>query len=144
MLTLHQLLEDMIEKNASDLHITAGVPPQMRVDGEIVPTGHDPLTPEQCETLIYSVLRDDQKKRFEMSKELDLSFGVQGLSRFRVNVFSQRGCHDRRDPQDSLPDSRLRRAGSAARRAQRSPICRTDSFWSPARRAAGSRRRWPP
>jgi twitching motility protein PilT len=91
MLTLHQLLEDMIEKNASDLHITAGVPPQMRVDGEIVPTGHEPLTPDQCETLIYSVLRDDQRKRFEMNKELDLSFGVQNLSRFRVNVFSQRG-----------------------------------------------------
>ena len=91
MLTLHQLLEEMIEKNASDLHLTAGVPPQMRVDGTISPTNHEPLTPEVCETLIYSVLRDDQKKKFEMVKELDLSFGIQGLSRFRVNVFSQRG-----------------------------------------------------
>ncbi len=102
MLTLHQLLEEMIEKNASDLHLTANVPPQLRVDGEIVPTGYDPLSPEQCETLIYSVLRDDQRKRFEMSKELDLSFGVQGLSRFRVNVFSATRGDERRDPEDPL------------------------------------------
>ncbi len=91
MFTLHKLLEEAIEKNASDLHLTAGVPPQLRIDGEIVPCGHEPLTPELCESLIYSVLRDDQKKRFEMNKELDLSFGIQGLSRFRVNVFLQRG-----------------------------------------------------
>jgi twitching motility protein PilT len=81
----------MIEKNASDLHLTAGVPPQLRIDGEMAPTGHEPLTPEQCETLIYSILRDDQKKRFELNKELDLSFGIQSMSRFRVNVFMQRG-----------------------------------------------------
>ncbi|MBM3285875.1 MAG: type IV pilus twitching motility protein PilT [Candidatus Eisenbacteria bacterium] len=91
MLTLHTLLEEMIEKNASDLHLTAAVPPQLRIDGEIIPTVHEPLNPETCEALIYSVLRDDQKKRFEMNKELDLSFGIQGLARFRVNVFLQRG-----------------------------------------------------
>ena len=91
MLTLHRLLEEAIEKNASDLHLTAGVPPQLRIDGEMLATNYEPLTPEQCETLIYSILRDDQKKRFEMNKELDLSFGIQGLSRFRVNVFLQRG-----------------------------------------------------
>jgi twitching motility protein PilT len=91
MLTLHTLLEQMIEKNASDLHLTAGVPPQLRIDGEMLPTNHESLTPEVCESLIYSILRDDQKKRFEMDKELDLAFGIQGLSRFRVNVFLQRG-----------------------------------------------------
>lgn len=91
MLTLHILLEEMIKTNASDLHLTAGIPPQLRIDGDIAPTNHEPLTPEVCESLIYSVLRDDQKKRFEMNKELDLSFGIAGLARFRVNVFLQRG-----------------------------------------------------
>ncbi len=91
MVSLHKLLEEIVEQNGSDLHITAGVPPQFRIDGEIRPTPYDPLTPEQTEQLIYSVLREDQRKRFEQTKELDLSFGVKGLSRFRMNVFSQRG-----------------------------------------------------
>jgi twitching motility protein PilT len=91
MLTLQQLLEEMIQKNASDLHLTVGVPPQLRVDGVIVSTDYPPLSPEQCQDLIYSALREDQRKRFEMNKELDLSFGIKGLSRFRVNVFLQRG-----------------------------------------------------
>jgi twitching motility protein PilT len=91
LVTLHMLLEEVVEQNASDLHLTAGVPPQMRIDGAIRSTSYDPLTPEQTEQLIYSVLRDDQRKRFEQTKELDLSFGVKGLSRFRMNVFSQRG-----------------------------------------------------
>jgi twitching motility protein PilT len=91
MIHMHKLLEETVEQKGSDLHITAGVPPQIRVDGEIRPTQHDALTPEQTESLIYSVLREDQRKRFEQSKELDLSFGVKGLSRFRMNVFLQRG-----------------------------------------------------
>ncbi|MBK8230236.1 MAG: type IV pilus twitching motility protein PilT [Candidatus Eisenbacteria bacterium] len=92
MVGLQKLLEEIVERKASDLHLTAGVPPQFRVDGEIRPGDYEPLTPEQCEQLIYSVLRDDQRKRFEQSKELDLSFGVKGLCRFRMNVFSQRGA----------------------------------------------------
>jgi len=92
MVSLQQLLEEIVEKKASDLHLTAGVPPQFRVDGEIRAGDYDPLTPEHCESLIYSVLRDDQRKRFEQNKELDLSFGVKGLCRFRMNVFSQRGA----------------------------------------------------
>jgi twitching motility protein PilT len=88
---MHQLLEEIVEQKASDLHITAGVPPLFRVDGEIRPTPHDPLSPDQTEQLIYSVLREDQRKRFEQNRELDLSFGVKGLSRFRMNVFMQRG-----------------------------------------------------
>jgi twitching motility protein PilT len=91
MMNLHKLLEQIVETNASDLHITAGIPPQLRIDGELRPTEYDPLTPDQTEALIYSVLREDQRKRFEQNRELDLSFGVKNLSRFRMNVFMQRG-----------------------------------------------------
>ena len=90
-LTLRQLLEDMVSKRASDLHITAGVPPLMRVDGLIQPTEYDVLTPETTIQLAYSVMSDEQRKKFETTKELDFSFGVKGLSRFRANVFLQRG-----------------------------------------------------
>jgi len=76
---------------ASDLHISAGVPPQVRVDGSIGAMGHPPLTPQMTQQLAYSVLTEEQRKRFETTKELDLSFGVPGLSRFRANVFLQRG-----------------------------------------------------
>lgn len=92
MITLQQLLEEMIQKKSSDLHITAGVPPVFRIDGELMQSNHDALTPEMTQSLAYSILNDRQKKRFEMEQELDLSFGVQGLSRFRGNVFLQRGC----------------------------------------------------
>ena len=91
MVTLRQLLEEMIPKRASDLHLTAGVPPMYRIDGSIEPTVHEVLTPEATANLAYSVLSDDQRKRFETTKELDFSFGVKGLSRFRANVFLQRG-----------------------------------------------------
>jgi twitching motility protein PilT len=92
MITLQQLLEEMIQKKASDLHITAGVSPVFRIDGELMQSNHDVLTPEMTQSLAYSILNDRQKKKFEMEYELDLSFGVQGLSRFRGNVFLQRGC----------------------------------------------------
>jgi twitching motility protein PilT len=91
MLTLRELLEEMTRKKASDLHLTAGVPPQLRVDGSVIATAHPILAPEDTARLAYSVLTEDQKKRFESSKELDLSFGIQGLSRFRGNVYWQRG-----------------------------------------------------
>jgi len=91
MITLQQLLEEMIQKKASDLHITSGVPPVFRIDGELMQSAHDRLTPEMTQSLAYSILNDRQKKRFEMDYELDLSFGIQGLSRFRGNVFLQRG-----------------------------------------------------
>ncbi|MBI5806369.1 type IV pilus twitching motility protein PilT [candidate division TA06 bacterium] len=92
MITLQQLLEEMIQKKSSDLHITAGVPPVFRIDGELMQSTHDKLTPDMTQSLAYSILNDRQKKRFEMEQELDLSFGVQGLSRFRGNIFLQRGC----------------------------------------------------
>ena len=91
MVNLRELLEKMIELKASDLHLTAGLPPQFRIDGMIVGSDYEVLGPEDCTRLAYSVLNDEQKKRFENEKELDLSFGVSGLSRFRCNVFIQRG-----------------------------------------------------
>ena len=91
MINLRDLLQEMIDNKASDLHITAGVPPQLRIDGNIVSTEHDPLTPEVTQAITYSVLNEEQQKRFEEIKELDFSFGVKGLSRFRGNVFMQRG-----------------------------------------------------
>src|SRR5258706_16094363 len=81
----------MTQKGASDLHVTAGVPPEVRIDGKSAPTGPDVLTPTNTAQLAYSVLSDEQRKSFEMTKELDFSFGVKGLSRFRANVFLQRG-----------------------------------------------------
>jgi len=91
-ITLHQLLKVMVEKNASDLHITIGTPPQLRIDGELVPLRTPPLDPVQTKQLCYSILTDAQKHKFEEENELDLSFAVKGLSRFRCNVFMQRGA----------------------------------------------------
>ncbi|MGQ9857881.1 MAG: type IV pilus twitching motility protein PilT [Thermodesulfobacteriota bacterium] len=91
MVSLHQLLKVTIEKGASDLHITAGVPPQLRVNGALVPLDLPPLKPAETKQLVYSILTDVQKHKFEENWELDLSFGVEGLSRFRANVFMQRG-----------------------------------------------------
>jgi twitching motility protein PilT len=89
---LHQLLKAMIEKGASDLHITTSSPPQLRIDGKLCPLKMPPLSPPETKQLCYSVLTDAQKHRFEETNELDLSFGVRGLSRFRANVFLQRGA----------------------------------------------------
>jgi twitching motility protein PilT len=89
---LHQLLTAMIEKGASDLHITTGTPPQLRIDGSLVPLKMDPLTPVHTKQLCYSILTEEQKVRFEKYNEIDLSFGVKNLARFRCNVFVQRGA----------------------------------------------------
>ncbi|MBX3126732.1 MAG: type IV pilus twitching motility protein PilT [Polyangiaceae bacterium] len=89
---LHQLLRAMIEKGASDMHVTTGSPPLLRIDGAIVPLKLPPLSPVETKQLCYSVLTEDQKIQFEKTKELDLSFGVKNLSRFRANIFMQRGA----------------------------------------------------
>jgi twitching motility protein PilT len=90
---LRILLEEMIERDASDLHITAGERPKLRIDGEIQSSKLDfVMTPKDTMQLAYSVLTENQKKRFEMEDELDFSFGIQNLARFRGNVFKQRGC----------------------------------------------------
>ena len=91
MANMHQLLKAMIEKGASDLHITTGSPPQLRIDGKLHPLKMPPLSPQETKQLCYSVLTDAQKHRFEDTNELDLSFSVQKLSRFRGHVFVQRG-----------------------------------------------------
>jgi twitching motility protein PilT len=89
---LHQLLRAMIEKGASDMHITTGAPPLLRVDGSVVPLKLEPLSPIETKQLCYSVLTEEQKIQFERNKELDLSFGVKNLSRYRANIFMQRGA----------------------------------------------------
>jgi twitching motility protein PilT len=92
-LNLRALLEEMVARKASDLHVTAGERPKLRIDGELVnATWSQPLGPRDTMTLAYSVLTDAQKKRFEMDDELDFSFGIHNLSRFRGNAFRQRGC----------------------------------------------------
>ena len=91
MANMHQLLKAMIEKGASDLHLTTGTPPQLRIDGKLHALKMPPLSPQDTKQLCYSVLTDAQKHRFEEGNELDLSFSVQRLSRFRGNVFVQRG-----------------------------------------------------
>ncbi len=92
MINLHQLLKAMIEKGASDLHVTTGSPPQLRIDGRLTPLKMPPLTPQDTKQACYSILTDAQKHKFEESNELDLSFGVKGLARFRANIFVQRGA----------------------------------------------------
>lgn len=91
--SLSELLHKLSEVGGSDLHITTGTPPLVRVHGEIRPLdGYRPLTSGETKQLAYSVLTDAQKHRFEENLELDFSFGVKGLSRFRANVFNQRGA----------------------------------------------------
>jgi len=92
MVNLQDLLKTMIEKGASDLHLTTGVPPVLRLHGRLVPMETPPLVPAETKSLAYSILTDAQKHKFEEEKELDFSFGVKGLSRFRGNVFLQRGA----------------------------------------------------
>ncbi|MFL5523020.1 MAG: type IV pilus twitching motility protein PilT [Gemmatimonadaceae bacterium] len=92
-LNLRTLLEEMVSRNASDLHIVAGERPKLRVDGDITNASFDTeLTPKDTLQIAYSVLTEQQKKRFELEDELDFSFGIQNLARFRGNVFKQRGC----------------------------------------------------
>jgi twitching motility protein PilT len=92
MVSLHDLLKLLIDKGASDLHISTGSPPRVRIDGKLRPTDNPPLTPAETKAICYSVLTDAQKHKFEEQNELDLSFGLKGLSRFRANIFMQRGA----------------------------------------------------
>jgi twitching motility protein PilT len=92
MVTLEELLHALMERKGSDLHITAGSPPRIRVDGDLVATEHGILNGEETQQIIYGLLDNDQIAKFEREKELDLSFGIQGIGRFRVNVFYQRGA----------------------------------------------------
>jgi twitching motility protein PilT len=90
---LRGLLDEMIRRNASDLHLTAGERPKLRIDGDIVNSSVEVvLAAKDTLALAYSILTEQQKKRFETDDELDFSFGIQNMSRFRGNVFKQRGC----------------------------------------------------
>ena len=89
---LHELLKKLIELNGSDLHLTTGTPPQVRMDGELRPLDlYPPLGRDDTQRLVYSVLSDAQKQKFQDDLELDLSFGIVNVSRFRLNVFDGRG-----------------------------------------------------
>lgn len=91
VIDLHDLLKEMTKRNASDLHLGAGCAPHIRVDERLVPIGKETLDANSSKDLIYSILTNEQKARFERDKELDFAFTKEGLGRFRVNVFWQRG-----------------------------------------------------
>jgi twitching motility protein PilT len=88
---LDELLEIMVANNASDLHMSVGLPPMMRIDGELKPTRYEILTPPISQRIIYDVLTDDQIQRFETNLELDCSYQMRQVARFRVNVYRDRG-----------------------------------------------------
>ncbi len=89
---LKDLLNLMVEKKASDLHVTVGLAPQLRIDGRLqVLTDFPPLTPQDTKDLAYSILTTEQRKKFEQAKELDTSIGITDLGRFRINIYKQRG-----------------------------------------------------
>jgi twitching motility protein PilT len=90
--TIYDLLKKMVEKGASDLHITTGSSPQVRVRGDLYPLDEPALTPPDTRQLLYSLLTEAQKHKFEEDLELDFSFGLKGLARFRGNIFIQRGA----------------------------------------------------
>ena len=90
--TLNSMLKTMVEQGASDLHLTTNSPPMIRIDGTLRPLNAPPLSPSDTKQISYSILTDKQKQRLEENLELDFSFGIKGLSRFRSNVFHQRGA----------------------------------------------------
>ncbi len=92
MATLPELLQTLVDNEGSDLHLTTQTPPQIRVHGKLQVLDLPPLGAADTKTLAYSVLTDSQKKRFEETLELDFSFGIRGVARFRCNVFNQRGA----------------------------------------------------
>ena len=92
-LMIEDLMEQLIEMGGSDMHIQAGAPVYFRISGKLQPIAEDPLTPQECQKLIFSMLNNTQRKDLEQSWELDCSYGVKGLARFRVNVYKERGYY---------------------------------------------------
>jgi twitching motility protein PilT len=92
MLSMKELIEALLQRGGSDLHIAAGAPPKIRIHGKLQNTEYEPLTPDDTKSLIYSILTSEQIAKFEKELELDFSFGLQQLGRFRTNVFVQRGA----------------------------------------------------
>ncbi len=110
MSSLDKLASQLVEKGGSDLHIAAGSPPMMRVDGDLVSYGEEQLTADLTRKLVYEILTKEQVERFEEDLELDMSFGIEGLGRFRTNVFMQRnavGAVLRVIPQETIPFAEL-------------------------------------
>ena len=103
MATLPELLKTLVENEGSDLHIATNTPPQIRVHGHLRRVDGADLQPADTKQLVYSVLTDAQKKRFEETNELDFSFGIRGLARFRCNVFNQRGAVAAPSPRTQRP-----------------------------------------
>ena len=92
MLILRELLELLVKRGGSDLHITAGSPPKLRLNGALLDTEFEALTSDDTKSIVYGVLSSEQIARFERELELDISFGIPGFGRFRTNVFIQRGA----------------------------------------------------
>ena len=92
MIIMDDLFKLMKAKNASDIHLTVGVPPVLRIQGRLYATQFEPLTKETAQTLIYSILSDEQRQQFEEKLELDCSIGLKSLGRLRVNIYKQKGC----------------------------------------------------
>src|SRR5437762_276862 len=92
MVSMGELFLLMHERGASDLHLTAGAPPILRVDGVLVPTPFEKLNGETAQALVYSLLNEQQRQRFEATCELDLAFNLRGIGRVRMNVYRQTGC----------------------------------------------------
>ena len=122
--TLHDLLKQMVEMGGSDLHLTTQSPPMVRLDGKLIPLPYPPLTVPETKQLAYSVLTDAQKHRFEENLELDFSFGVKGLARFRGQQLHAARRRRRRLPADPVRDPGLQGAGPAARRRAASATSR--------------------
>ena len=89
---IQDLLAEMVKRGASDLHITAGAPPLIRLSGKLTPIGENKLKPDETMRMTYSLMNEAQKKTFEQQKECDFSFGIANLARFRANAYLQRGC----------------------------------------------------
>ncbi|NBD18720.1 MAG: PilT/PilU family type 4a pilus ATPase [Cyanobacteria bacterium] len=92
-LMIEDLMEELVEKGGSDMHIQAGAPVYFRYNGKLEPVTDDPLTPQETQRLIFTMLNNSQRKQLEQNWELDCSYGVKGLARFRVNVYKERGCY---------------------------------------------------
>ncbi len=90
---IEDLMEQLVEMGGSDLHLSAGLPPYFRISGKLTPIGNEPLSNEECQRLIFSMLNNTQRKTLEQTWELDCSYGVKGLARFRVNVYKDRGTY---------------------------------------------------
>jgi twitching motility protein PilT len=90
---IEDLMEQLVEMGGSDMHIQAGAPIYFRISGKLAPIDDNPLSPQECQRLIFSMLNNQQRKELEQSWELDCSYGVKGLARFRVNVYKERGCY---------------------------------------------------